>query len=84
MLAVAIVVKETSKPKFFCFVQVKQRKPDLAKLETTDMGKPIQEAEWDMVRTISYWFCNVHSCIRCADAKLSRPCFVTLVLCQSS
>ncbi|DBA85159.1 TPA: hypothetical protein ACH3X2_005875 [Trebouxia sp. C0005] len=28
--------------------KVKEKKPDLAKLETTDMGKPIQEAEWDM------------------------------------
>ncbi|KAL3160878.1 hypothetical protein ABBQ38_009271 [Trebouxia sp. C0009 RCD-2024] len=28
--------------------QVRERKAALAKLETTDMGKPIQEAEWDM------------------------------------
>ena len=30
-------------------LQVKEKKSELAKLETTDMGKPIQEAEWDMV-----------------------------------
>lgn len=30
-------------------MQVKEKKTFLAKLETTDMGKPIQEAEWDMV-----------------------------------
>lgn len=30
-------------------MQVKEKKSDLAKLETTDMGKPIQEAEWDVV-----------------------------------
>lgn len=53
MLAVANVVSEKSERKFFHFVQVKTRKPDLARLETTDMGKPIQEAEWDMVRTMS-------------------------------
>jgi acyl-CoA reductase-like NAD-dependent aldehyde dehydrogenase len=31
--------------------QVRDAKPLLAKLETMDMGKPIDEAEWDMVRT---------------------------------
>lgn len=61
-LAVANVVNETSKQKFFHFVQVKKRKPDLAKLETTDMGKPIQEAEWDMVRAMPYWFCSFDLC----------------------
>ena len=30
-------------------MQVKEKKSELAKLETTDNGKPIQEAEWDMV-----------------------------------
>lgn len=29
--------------------QVREQKPDLARLETMDMGKPIDEAEWDMV-----------------------------------
>ena len=29
--------------------QIRERKPQLAKLETIDMGKPIDEAEWDMV-----------------------------------
>ncbi|KAK9865472.1 hypothetical protein WJX84_008164 [Apatococcus fuscideae] len=28
--------------------QLKKRKTELAKLETLDMGKPIQEAEWDL------------------------------------
>jgi hypothetical protein len=28
--------------------QVKERKSELARLETLDMGKPIAEAEWDM------------------------------------
>ena len=28
--------------------QVKERKSELARLETSDMGKPIAEAEWDM------------------------------------
>ena len=31
-------------------LQVRDAKPLLAKLETMDMGKPIDEAEWDMVR----------------------------------
>lgn len=30
-------------------MQVKERKAGLARLETLDNGKPIQEAEWDMV-----------------------------------
>ena len=30
-------------------VQVRERKPLLAKIETADCGKPIDEAEWDMV-----------------------------------
>ena len=38
-----------------CLVQVKERKAYLAKLETTDMGKPIQEAEWDMVSVLPWW-----------------------------
>jgi acyl-CoA reductase-like NAD-dependent aldehyde dehydrogenase len=29
--------------------QVRDRKSDLAQWETIDMGKPIDEAEWDMV-----------------------------------
>jgi acyl-CoA reductase-like NAD-dependent aldehyde dehydrogenase len=34
------------------FVQVKEKAKDLARLETLDMGKPISEAEWDMVRLV--------------------------------
>ena len=30
--------------------QVRDQKLELARLETMDMGKPIDEAEWDMVR----------------------------------
>lgn len=30
------------------FPQVRERKSELARLETMDMGKPIAEAEWDM------------------------------------
>jgi hypothetical protein len=29
--------------------QIKDHKSDLARWETLDMGKPIDEAEWDMV-----------------------------------
>ena len=36
-------------------MQVRERKAALAKLETTDMGKPIQEAEWDMVSVTLWW-----------------------------
>lgn len=32
--------------------QVAERKSDLAKLESIDCGKPIDEAEWDMVRSV--------------------------------
>lgn len=31
------------------FVQVKEKKIDLARLECLDNGKPISEAEWDIV-----------------------------------
>jgi hypothetical protein len=31
------------------WLQVVERKEELAKLETMDNGKPIEEAEWDMV-----------------------------------
>ena len=31
-----------------CWMQVKEKKSLLARLETMDMGKPIAEAEWDM------------------------------------
>lgn len=30
-------------------LQVKERKSELAKLEAIDCGKPLEEAEWDMV-----------------------------------
>lgn len=33
-----------------CWMQVRARKSELANYETLDMGKPIDEAEWDMVR----------------------------------
>lgn len=32
--------------------QVAERKSELAKLESIDCGKPIDEAEWDMVRSV--------------------------------
>ncbi len=35
---------------FVCFGQVAERKSELAKLESIDCGKPIDEAEWDLVR----------------------------------
>ena len=35
-------------PRLPCVAQIKQRKSELAVLETRDMGKPIAEAEWDM------------------------------------
>lgn len=41
-------------------MQVKERRAALAKLETTDMGKPIQEAEWDVVSVIPWWH-DIHS-----------------------
>lgn len=53
-------------------LQVKEKKPDLAKLETSDMGKPIQEAEWDMVRS-----CSLHctcTAILQADKLVHRTC----------
>lgn len=31
--------------------QVREKKTFLGALETSDCGKPIDEAEWDMVRT---------------------------------
>lgn len=34
---------------FVFFGQVAERKSELAKLESIDCGKPIDEAEWDMV-----------------------------------
>lgn len=32
-----------------CVVQIRDNKTALANYETQDMGKPIDEAEWDMV-----------------------------------
>lgn len=34
-------------------LQVRDAKTNLANFETQDMGKPIDEAEWDMVRLCS-------------------------------
>jgi len=34
-------------------LQVRDAKTNLANFETQDMGKPIDEAEWDMVRLYS-------------------------------
>ena len=43
--------------------QIRERKPLLARLETLDCGKPIDEAEWDMV---SYSGC----CWRIANPRV--------------
>lgn len=52
-----------------CHAQVKEQKSFLAKLETADMGKPIQEAEWDMVGFAAL------SCHTCAGFQ-SQTCHI--------
>lgn len=38
------------------FVQITERKPELAKLEAIDCGKPLEEAAWDMVGPQDFYF----------------------------
>lgn len=44
-----------------CITQVRDAKPNLAKWETMDMGKPIDEAEWDLVRSLHA--CDLSRCV---------------------
>lgn len=39
---------------FYGYMQITERKPELAKFEAADCGKPLDEAAWDIVRFDAY------------------------------
>lgn len=57
-----------------CCCQVREHKAALANYETQDMGKPIDEAEWDMVRPnggiVEVWGCRVLGPMRAVASHL--------------
>jgi betaine-aldehyde dehydrogenase len=50
-----LILHDTHKDIVF---QVAERKSELAKLESIDCGKPIDEAEWDMVYLSQFLFAS--------------------------